>query len=96
MSVVKGEPSVAIEDVDGECEIVKVEDASGQPGEDGSAEAGEKKPAADSGSWPDNGMTEQDIEMFEMLDIRDRNVPKVSQTATPNNTPLGELKEIHQ
>ena len=62
----------------------------------GSAEAGEKKPAADSGSWPDNGMTEQDIEMFEMLDIRDRNVPKVSQTATPNNTPLGELKEIYQ
>ena len=85
---------MAIEDVDGECEIVKVEDACERPAEDGSTSDGEKKPTSDSGAWPDNGMTEQDIEMFEMLDIRDRNVPKVSQTATPNNTPLGKWEDI--
>jgi next-to-BRCA1 protein 1 len=33
-------------------------------------------------------LTAQDILSFEMLDIRDRNTPEVSQTATPNNTPL--------
>ncbi len=35
-------------------------------------------------------LTAQDILSFEMLDIRDRNPAKVSQTATPNNTPLGQ------
>ena len=34
-------------------------------------------------------LTAQDLLSFEMLDIRDRHTPKVSQTATPNNTPLG-------
>ena len=35
-------------------------------------------------------LTAQDILSFEMLDIRDRSTPKVSQTATPTNTPMGE------
>ena len=34
-------------------------------------------------------LSAQDILSFEMLDIRDRNTPKVSQTATPTNTPMG-------
>ena len=90
------EPSVAIEGVDGECEIVQVEDTtcseSDKPAQDVTvSETDEKQlPEADSdGCWRGEGITEQDIEMFEMLDIRDRNEPKVSQTATPNNTPLG-------
>ena len=37
-------------------------------------------------------LTAQDLLSFEMLDIKERGVAKakVSQTATPNNTPLGE------
>ncbi len=31
----------------------------------------------------------QDLLSFDMLDIRDRHTPRVSQTATPNNTPQG-------
>ncbi len=37
-----------------------------------------------------NDVTTSEVEIeFEMLDMSERNPPKVSQTATPNNTPMG-------
>ncbi len=72
------------EDVD--CEIVKVEEAdvadAEQCADQDGDETGEKPASCE-------GVTGKAIEMFEMLDITDRTEPKVSQTATPNNTPLG-------
>ena len=93
MLKIQGETCVAIEDVDGDCEIVNVEDgttcADEKLPQDIGIESGEKQPLEDNSCEKPDVITERDIEMFEMLDIRDRNAPKVSQTATPNNTPLG-------
>ena len=44
---------------------------------------------ADAGHMTDD-VTTSEVEIeFEMLDMSERNPPKVSQTATPNNTPMG-------
>ena len=51
----------------------------------GHSEMFEGKPA--SGILSQEGI--QDLLSYEFLDLRERGPPKLSQTATPNNTPLG-------
>lgn len=104
------EPCVAVDDTDDDCEIIKVEEANEMTGSEENAEQitenndGKKSVQAD-GHNTETGesvtetddshmISKEDIDKFEMLEIRERNQPKVSQTATPNNTPLGNLFHV--